>query len=156
MYQATINQSWKFEVKETNQLDIVEYKDGHFHIQLPDGQTRLANLVNADYKTKTITLEINKTQYEVVLKDEFDTLIETLGFEKKTVAKLDNVKAPMPGTVLKILVTPGQAVVKGDPLIILEAMKMENVLKASADVVIKKILVKEGDPVEKNKVLIEL
>lgn len=156
MYQATINQSWKFEVKETNQLDIVEYKDGHFHIQLPDGQTRLANLVNADYKNKTITLEINKAQYEVVLKDEFDTLIEKLGFEKKTVAKLDNVKAPMPGTVLKILVTPGQAVVKGDPLIILEAMKMENVLKASADVVIKKILVKEGDPVEKNKVLIEL
>lgn len=156
MYQATINQSWKFEVKETNQLDIVEYKDGHFHIQLPDGQTRLANLVNADYKTKTITLEINKTQYEVVLKDEFDTLIETLGFEKKTAIKLDNIKAPMPGTVLKILVTPGQALVKGEPLIILEAMKMENVLKASADVVIKKILVKEGDPVEKNKVLIEL
>jgi biotin carboxyl carrier protein len=156
MYQATINQSWKFEVKETNQLDIVEYKDGHFHIQLPDGQTRLANLVNADYKTKTITLEINKAQYEVVLKDEFDTLIEKLGFEKKTAIKLDNIKAPMPGTVLKILVTPGQALVKGEPLIILEAMKMENVLKASADVVIKKILVKEGDPVEKNKVLIEL
>jgi biotin carboxyl carrier protein len=156
MYQATINQSWKFEVKETNQLDIVEYKDGHFHIQLPDGQTRLANLVNADYKTKTITLEINKAQYEVVLKDEFDTLIEKLGFEKKTALKLDNIKAPMPGTVLKILVTPGQALVKGEPLIILEAMKMENVLKASADVVIKKILVKEGDPVEKNKVLIEL
>ena len=156
MYQTTINQSWKFEVKETNQLDIVEYKDGHFHIQLPDGQTRLANLVNADYKTKTITLEINKAQYEVVLKDEFDTLIEKLGFEKKTAIKLDNIKAPMPGTVLKILVTPGQALVKGEPLIILEAMKMENVLKASADVVIKKILVKEGDPVEKNKVLIEL
>jgi biotin carboxyl carrier protein len=116
----------------------------------------LANLVNADYKTKTITLEINKAQYEVVLKDEFDTLIEKLGFEKKTALKLDNIKAPMPGTVLKILVTPGQALVKGEPLIILEAMKMENVLKASADVVIKKILVKEGDPVEKNKVLIEL
>jgi biotin carboxyl carrier protein len=62
----------------------------------------------------------------------------------------------MPGMVLSILVTEGQAIQKGESVIILEAMKMENVLKASEDGVIKSIKVQQGNPVEKNQALIEL
>jgi biotin carboxyl carrier protein len=62
----------------------------------------------------------------------------------------------MPGMVLKVLVTPGQAIQKGDPVLILEAMKMENVFKAAADAVVKEIKVSERTAVEKGEVLIVL
>ena len=61
----------------------------------------------------------------------------------------------MPGMVLNILVTEGQDIKKGDPLIVLEAMKMENVLKSPTDGIVKKINVNKGIAVEKNQVLIQ-
>ncbi|HNM32873.1 MAG TPA: biotin/lipoyl-binding protein, partial [Chitinophagales bacterium] len=65
-------------------------------------------------------------------------------------------KAPMPGLVLDILVEAGQAVNKGDNLIILEAMKMENIIKASGSGTVKSIHVQKKDAVEKNQLLIEM
>ena len=64
--------------------------------------------------------------------------------------------APMPGMVLEILINNGETVTEGQPVIILEAMKMENVLKAPGDGVVKVIKVKKGDPVDKKQVLIEM
>jgi biotin carboxyl carrier protein len=69
-------------------------------------------------------------------------------------AKVNELKAPMPGLVLDIVVSEGQEVKKGDALVVLEAMKMENILKSPADVVVKKISVKKGTAVEKNQVLV--
>lgn len=62
----------------------------------------------------------------------------------------------IPGTILDILVKPGQSVKKGDDLMILDAMKMQNLLKCSIDGKIKRITVKKGDKVSKGTVLIEL
>jgi biotin carboxyl carrier protein len=59
----------------------------------------------------------------------------------------------MPGLVLEINAQEGQTLPKGAPLLILEAMKMENVIKAPADVVVKSIQVSKGDAVNKNQVL---
>ena len=59
------------------------------------------------------------------------------------------------GTLAKWLVKEGDTVQKGEPLIILEAMKMENILKAATEVKIKKVLVEKGKAVEKNTTLIE-
>jgi biotin carboxyl carrier protein len=61
----------------------------------------------------------------------------------------------MPGMVLSILVKEGDEVKKGDTLLILEAMKMENSLKASADGQVKKVVAVKGTAVEKNQVLIQ-
>jgi biotin carboxyl carrier protein len=69
---------------------------------------------------------------------------------KKTVA------APMPGTILSILVKQGEAVTKGQTLLILEAMKMENKIKSGADGVVALIAVKEGETVNTGQVLIQL
>ncbi len=66
------------------------------------------------------------------------------------------VKAPMPGMVVKINVEPGQLVRKGDKVIIVEAMKMENALAVQIGGIIKSIRVKEGQPVDKDAILIEL
>ena len=62
----------------------------------------------------------------------------------------------MPGLVLDVLVTPGQKVEKGDALLILEAMKMENVIKASGEGVVKSIQVTKGAAVDKGQLLVEM
>jgi biotin carboxyl carrier protein len=62
----------------------------------------------------------------------------------------------IPGTILDILVSPGQKVRKGDDLMILEAMKMQNLLKSAIDGRVKNIVVKKGDKVSKGTRLIEM
>ena len=64
--------------------------------------------------------------------------------------------APMAGTVLRILVKEGQRVKKGENLIVLEAMKMENEIVANEDGVVRRILVKENDSVESDQALLIL
>ncbi|MEX2236915.1 MAG: biotin carboxylase N-terminal domain-containing protein [Dehalococcoidia bacterium] len=66
------------------------------------------------------------------------------------------VTAPMPGVVLKIAVSEGEAVRAGQTLAVLEAMKMEHALKAPADAVVKEVLVEEGQRVEEGALLISL
>jgi biotin carboxyl carrier protein len=64
--------------------------------------------------------------------------------------------APMPGRVVKILVSEGEAVAQGAPAIIVEAMKMENELHAPKSGVVQRIAVREGDTVDAGQVLIEI
>ena len=67
-----------------------------------------------------------------------------------------DVKAPMPGLVVEVPVVVGQTVAKGDKVLILEAMKMENVIKAVGDGVVKAVHASQGQPVEKGQLLIEM
>jgi biotin carboxyl carrier protein len=62
----------------------------------------------------------------------------------------------IPGTILEIFVSPGQSVKKGELLLILEAMKMQNKLKCNMDGKIKSVAVKSGDKVSKGALLLEL
>jgi biotin carboxyl carrier protein len=80
-------------------------------------------------------------------------MLDKMGMSATSDEKMDNVKAPMPGLVLDILVEAGQSVNKGDNLLILEAMKMENIIKASGNGVVKNININKKDAVEKNQLL---
>jgi len=64
-------------------------------------------------------------------------------------------RAPMPGLVARVEVTPGQAVRRGDGIVIVEAMKMENELKAESNGVVNRIHVAPGQAVEKGALLVE-
>jgi len=66
-----------------------------------------------------------------------------------------NLLSPMPGLIIDVLISTGDLVKKGDPLLILEAMKMENIIKAPSDSCIKNILVKKNQSVEKDQLIIE-
>lgn len=70
-------------------------------------------------------------------------------------AKIKELKAPMPGLVLNVLVQVGQSIQKDSPLLVLEAMKMENVIKSPIDGIISSISIINGDKVDKNQVLIQ-
>jgi biotin carboxyl carrier protein len=65
------------------------------------------------------------------------------------------VRAPMPGLVVRVEVAVGESVAAGQGVVIIEAMKMENELKSDAAGIVKKILVEQGQVVEKGTVLIE-
>lgn len=65
------------------------------------------------------------------------------------------VRAPMPGLVVKVEVSRGEEVTEGQGLLIVEAMKMENELRAEADGIVAAVHVTEGDAVEKDQLLVE-
>jgi len=95
-------------------------------------------------------------EYEVRLetKNELDLMMMKLGVTHDSGLENSEVLAPMPGTILDVMVSPDQLVKKGDSLLVLNAMKMENVIKAPGDGQINKIKVSPGENVNKNQVLI--
>lgn len=137
------------------EIDQVEQAPGLMHI-LYKNNSYTAELVSMDKGAKTCRVKVNGHAYEVSVKDQFDELLHQLGMDNLNAAKVNEIKAPMPGLVLKVLVQEGQQVSKGEGLLILEAMKMENIIKSPGDALIKKIRVVSSDKVEKNQVLIEL
>lgn len=135
--------------------DIIETGQNNFHI-LKDNKSYNVELLSADYAAKKLTVQVNGKKYFLEAQDRFDELLHQLGMDNFNVHQVNDIKAPMPGLVLDVMVTEGQMLKKGDSVLILEAMKMENVLKAPSDGQIKKITVIKGEKVEKNKVLVHL
>ncbi len=164
MYKVKVNNShdFSFEKKDGTWLnegkdfafDMIEVKENSFHI-IKDHKSYNAEVVSHNAAEKTFQIKVNQTIYNISVKDKYDELLHKLGFDKALANKFTNIKAPMPGLVLNILVGEGAAVKKGDALLVLEAMKMENILKSPADGTVKKVSVKKGMAVEKNQILIE-
>lgn len=133
--------------------DVIEVKNGSFHV-VKNNKSYSVEVVKADASEKSFVVMVNGNKYSLNVKDKFDELLKSLGMDNLTSSKVNEIKAPMPGLVLDIRVTEGMEVKKGDPILVLEAMKMENILKSPTDGTIKKINVKKGVAVEKNQVLI--
>ena len=155
MYTVTVNKNEPINI-EPQQInwDIIEFSERKFHI-LQGRRSYEAVVTEANFEEKYFTIKINNNYYEVSIKDEFDRLADRLGFADKKVKVVNNVKAPMSGVVLDIMVNDGSTVAEGDSVLILEAMKMENIIRAERDATIKNILISKGASVDKNQVLIE-
>ncbi|MCD6011389.1 MAG: biotin/lipoyl attachment protein [Flavipsychrobacter sp.] len=121
-----------------------------------NGKSYTAIVEKVDRAAKEVWIRVNGQVYKTAIKEPIDQLLANMGLDMKALKKAEPVKAPMPGLVLKVLVAPGQQINKGDGLVILEAMKMENILKATAPATVKAIKVTERMAVEKGAVLIEL
>ena len=113
------------------------------------------NLILEHQEGNDITLRVNGKKVLVKTRDKLSLLLESMGLNVATEQKINHVKAPMPGLVLRVLVEPGDTVKKGGGLFVLEAMKMENMIKSPADAIVSKISVNLGQAVEKNHILIE-
>ena len=162
MYSVTVNnkkfaveKAWDDLLVDGNKLDWdLQPIDGHtFHL-IKGNVTYELELVQIDNQEKTVTVKLNNKLSKIILRDRFDLLLEKLGMNAAAPNTVVNIKAPMPGLILEINVKTGDLIKKGDPVLVLEAMKMENVLKSSGDGEIKEVLVTTGSSVEKNQVLI--
>jgi biotin carboxyl carrier protein len=134
--------------------DALHSSPEHMHV-LHQNKSYNVEVVQLNAESKEAIIKVNGNKYTVQLKDRFDDLLKSLGMETTGDKKLKDLKAPMPGLVLDILVAEGTVVEKDTPLLILEAMKMENVIKSPAAGTVKKVNAIKGNAVEKNAVLLE-
>ena len=165
MYKVKVNNKYEF-VTSTNGVtgvttidqeevasDFVKIKDNLYHIII-NNKSITAEIISTDYKNKEFKVRINNNIYSVEAWDKYDELLKKMGFDMKNNLKAGDIKAPMPGLVLDVKVSEGQKISKGDAVIVLEAMKMENILISSSDGLVKKVAVAKGDKVEKNDLLV--
>lgn len=111
--------------------------------------------IEGDIKNTEFVIEYNSKYYGLVCKNELEILTEKFA-KSRGGAKIKNeLISPMPGAIVKINVKEGDMVKKGQVLVVLEAMKMENELKAAGDCKIQKIFVEEKMSVDKNHLLIK-
>lgn len=135
--------------------DTVKLATNKYHVII-NHQSYNIELLEKSENGKSMRILVNGIKQEVAIKDKYDALLSQLGMDKLMTSKNNTIKAPMPGLVLRIMAKVGDQVKKGDALLVLEAMKMENVIKADGDGVVKRIAVEPKQVVEKNTLLIEL
>lgn len=155
-FKAQVNETWSFELQPTaaEALDWVETGPGAYHL-LHNQQPFRIEVIRAEPGRKRYELRVNGRTYRVTLADDLDRQIEQLGFQRSSAQSVSRIEAPMPGLILAVHVAPGDAVKEGEPLLILEAMKMENVILAPRDGVIKQVAVAQGAAVDKRSLLVE-
>lgn len=155
-YQVQVNGELELSVSnhDIKSLDAIKTSDIKYHI-LRGGKSYSAEISDSNFNDKTYKVKINNNSYTININSDLEQLIKDLGFEIGSSKKIDSITAPMPGLILEINVRIGDEVKENDPLLILEAMKMENVLTSPREAIIKSISIKKGDAVEKNQLLVE-
>ena len=134
-------------------IEFVKSATNSFKMRM-NGVEKDADLVKLDKENKLVIVRIEGKKFAVQIKEPVDLMLDKLGINSKRTKKVNNLKAPMPGLVIKILAEQGKHYKAGDALMILEAMKMENVFKAAADVTIKAIEITERQTVAKGQILL--
>ena len=147
----TDNQSFEFNTEQLENLGFNQTGSNTFTL-IENNKVYTLELIELSGKLVTVSINGRKETFEI--KDSLDLLVDQLGLAVTNNEKVDSVLAPMPGLVLKMMVSAGDSVEEGQPLLILEAMKMENVIKSPTAGVIKSIDVEVGAAVEKKKVLL--
>lgn len=146
---------WEVNIQQVKDLDIVPVGKGKFHI-IKDNISYQATVLQTNFAKKSFLISINGNEHEIKVADSYDMLVRKMGLNVASSSRMNDLKAPMPGLVLDVMVEAGQNFEKGDPLLILEAMKMENIIKATGEGIVKSIEVGKGDAVEKGQILLEL
>ncbi len=124
-----------------------------YYSLLIDGQS--LPLVVEEEPGGRLRITVDGRPVDVQVQDEKALLLERFGLNEDAGTAERIVYAPMPGLVLNVMVQPGQPVHTGEGLLVLEAMKMENELRAHTDGIVKALHVAPGDAVVKNALLLE-
>lgn len=159
-YIATVNEQ-EFEIEVGHDREITvngERYDVDFH-QLPDGGLVSLLLNNESFEA---VVDARENVWEVLLRGELYsvTVQDERAYRLAKARGVDTavhgesvIKSPMPGIIIATPAVEGAVVQKGDKIVILESMKMENELRSPRDGVVSRVQVKPGDSVEKGQVL---
>lgn len=121
---------------------------------LDNNKSKLVSVKGVDHELKRYQIQIDGRIYHVQISDAVDQQILTMNLKSKRSNQLKELRAPMPGLVRQVNVQVGDQVDAGDSLFILEAMKMENLLKSPVNGKVSDVFVKPGESVEKNQILL--
>tara|TARA_E500000178_G_C16762845_1_gene635595 strand:+ start:351 stop:770 length:420 start_codon:yes stop_codon:yes gene_type:complete len=136
-------------------MDIKKISANQFHL-LQNNTSYNITVLGVDWENHTLQVLINDQRVEVKHETDLDKTLKKMGFDNKKSDIQTEIFAPMPGLILDVLVKENQQIIKGDSLAVIEAMKMENVIKVDFDCFVKKIHVSNKDKVEKNTLLFEV
>ena len=129
---------------EADQLKAVIYQGRKYEVLVLPGSV-----------TQRMVIFVDGLPFEVNLLREVDLLVEQMGYNTRKEINGKIVHAPMPGHVIRVDVSVGQQLSKGDQLLTLEAMKMENTVHAVDDGTVAEVFVIQGQTVIKGEKLIE-
>jgi biotin carboxyl carrier protein len=143
-------------LEEDHSTQKIEHLDMGVYQIIRNSTETIIEVMEVNIESKTMKIRHQHSIYDLEFKNELDLVLDSMGI-KRTIESLNtDLRAPMPGKVIEIVVQEGDKIEKGSAILILEAMKMENVLKAENDCSIKKVHVVSSENVEKNQVLVEL
>ncbi|MEO6695473.1 MAG: acetyl-CoA carboxylase biotin carboxyl carrier protein subunit [Ignavibacteria bacterium] len=128
----------------TDNVLILRISDKNYFLTLDDNEE--------NYTEVNLSSEI----YNIICMSELEVLAAKMSNGRSEGKTKKEIHSPMPGIIAKLNVKDGQKVEKGEVLLVLEAMKMENEIKAARDCIIKKVTVEALRSVEKNELLIVL
>ncbi|MBN2305110.1 MAG: biotin/lipoyl-binding protein [Anaerolineae bacterium] len=162
-YQTIVNgQTFDVEINEDGRIlvngeeravDFRELRQGELYSMLLDHRSFEAVV---DEHDDLYTVQMGGDLYEVKVTDERSRRLESAFMAFGDTGGEISIRAPMPGRIVRIPVEEGQAVTKGETVVILESMKMENELKSPRDGTVHRVSVTAGDSVEQNKVLVTI
>jgi biotin carboxyl carrier protein len=153
-YDFTVKNNYEFSYKKQKiKIELIEEADG-FTILSGKGVRYPVEILSR--KQNTYEVIINGVSYTFSVETPFSLKRTKLLATQKSPSKTEKIRAPMPGKILDVMVTQGQAVNRGEALYVLEAMKMQNTITAHTKGIINKIVIKTGDTVGKDDMLIEI
>ncbi len=149
--------NWLFDGKEITASGgaNLTWEDSKYFTLEYKGLVFNGEILNEKIEDNLLEIKINHRVFVVKKKGPLDELIASLGMDVPKVKKLKELTAPMPGRIVSLAVKVGQSLEVGDEILSLEAMKMENVLKAEGVGVVKAIYVDSQQVVDKGMVMIE-
>lgn len=154
IYNITLANAQQVSVNEhdLHDIDVIDSFDG-LHLIDRNHSYRI-DAISVNLKRKVISFELNGERVVASLQDEVGQLVDSLGLIRDSERSIGELRAPMPGLVLEVLVEPGNKLEAGDPAVVLQAMKMENLIKVPSSHTISEVHVANGESVEKNQKLI--
>lgn len=155
-YLVTVNEEEiPLEKTAAEALDSIKTGVSNFHL-LKNKQAFEVSVIHSDFLNKTLTVSVNGNTYDVKIEDAYDQQVRKMGLLAVTAQKVNTIKAPMPGLIVDVMVKEGQEIFEGTPLLVLSAMKMENIILSQGDGIVKSIEVKKDEAVEKGQLIIEM
>ena len=126
---------------------------GVFDVRMGNRNVRIERMDGPD-PAGNITVRVNGVVQTLQVLNQQQLLLESMGMTAGAETQEKHVESPMPGKILQVMVSPGAEVGEGDSLLVLEAMKIENVIRAPRAGIIEEVQARVGEAVEKAAVLV--
>jgi len=138
---------------KASKLDLSHLGANRYHLLLHHKSYNI-EILYFNKSSGEVGIKVNNLQETVLVKTALDELLTQMGLTENNAPLTNDVCAPMPGLILDVVVAEGDEVKAGDKLFVLEAMKMENIIKSPNNGKIKSVIIAKGDSVNSGQKLI--